>query len=304
MNRKPQKYKFHVHLPGCSWRDAASIASDRDPETLPYPSFMKRTLLLTAITVFLIPSLFAQDKSGNLNDVAKTALNPIAQVVKLQIQPNYYMYYGGGNALNLMTRLIIPYNDIIIPGVKSPKNSIFTIARIEFPVTSQTYGSEPELNATGLADMTLGDALCFKTSWGKWGVGFNAGFPTATMPVLGSGKWTIGPTAILFYNKPKHVMLGMVVNQYFSYAGSPSRPAVNYMNIQPFIDVIFNKGYFIMINPIFNLDWQNGNYTFPVGLGFGKAFAKNLSCFIMPEYVISGPTKNTFIIQFNLNGMF
>jgi hypothetical protein len=160
------------------------------------------------------------------------------------------------------------------------------------------------LNATGLADMTFADNVAFKTSWGKFGFGFNLSFPTATAPVLGSGKWMAGPSGVIFYNKPKHMMLGLVVNQYFSYAGSPSRPPVCYMNVQPFIDVIFNKGYFIMINPICTLDWQNGNYTVPLALGFGKAFAKNLSCYVMPEYVVSGPTRNTFIIQFNLNGMF
>ena len=265
---------------------------------------MKKAILLAVFSMLINMPSFAQGTSGNLNEAATNALNPIAQVVKLQLQPNYYMYYGGGNALNLMTRVIIPFDGIYIPGPKAKNKNISTVVRIEFPITSQTYGSEPQLNATGLADMTLGDALCFKTSWGKFGIGFNAGFPTATMPVLGSGKWTLGPAAILFYSKPKHLMLGLVVNQYFSYAGSPSRPPVNYMNVQPFIDVVFSKGYFIMINPIFNLDWQNGNYTLPLGLGFGTAFAKNLSCFIMPEYVLTGPTKKTFVIQFNLNGMF
>jgi hypothetical protein len=231
-------------------------------------------------------------------------VNPIARVVKLMLQPSYYLYGNGGNAVTLMTRLITPLNAVLIPGIRPKSNNTFSLLRIEFPITSQTYGSEPELNATGLADMTVSDVVAFKTSWGKWGVGINCGLPTATASALGSGKWTAGPTAIIFYNKPKHVMLGLVVNQYFSYAGSPSRPAVNYMNVQPFVDFIFNKGYFIMVNPILTLNWQTGDYTFPVALGFGKALAKNLSCYLMPEYVISGPTKKTLIIQFNLNGMF
>ena len=203
-----------------------------------------------------------------------------------------------------MTRIVSPFDAVLIPGIKPKNKNIYTLIRIEFPVTSQTYGSEPQLNATGLADMTLGDILIFKTSWGKYGIGVNFGFPTATVPVLGSGKWTVGPSGIIFYSKPKHLMLGMVLSQYFSYAGSPARPPSNYMSVQPFIDVIFNKGYFIMLNPIFTFDWQKGDYTIPVAFGFGKAFAKNLSSYIMPEYVISGPTKKTLIIQFNLNAMF
>ena len=263
----------------------------------------KKIILILFLCLFCLFS-FSQEKPGNMTQAATNALNPIAQVIKFMLQPNYYIYNNGGNGLNLMVRIITPYKAIFIPGIKPGSDKIFSMVRIEFPITSQTYGSEPDLNATGLSDMTLADVMAVKTSWGKFGIGINLGFPTATSSVLGSGKWTAGPTAIIFYNKPKHLMLGIVVNQYFSYAGSPSRPKVNYMNIQPFLDVIFNKGYFIMINPIMTLDWQKGDYTIPVAFGFGKAFAKNLSSYIMPEYIISGPTKNTLIIQFNLNAMF
>jgi hypothetical protein len=265
---------------------------------------MNKRIFLTLPLCLCFIFSFSQENTGNLTQVASNAINPIARVIKFMLQPNYYIYNNGGNAINLMMRIVSPYNAIFIPGIKTKNKNIFSLVRIEFPVTSQTYGSEPELNATGLADMTLGDVLVFKKSWGKLGLGVNLGFPTATVPVLGSGKWTAGPSGIIFYNKPKHLMLGLVLSQYFSYAGSPSRPPSNYMTLQPFIDVIFNKGYFIMINPICTLDWQKGDYTVPVALGFGKAFAKNLSSFIMPEYVVSGPTKNTLIIQFNLNAMF
>jgi hypothetical protein len=265
---------------------------------------MKKRTVLTCLSCIFFTLAFAQEKTASLTQAASNALNPIAQVVKLMLQPNYYMYNNGGNEINLMTRVISPFDAILIPGIKPGNKNIFSLARLEFPITSQTYGSEPEMNATGIADMTFADVLAFKTQWGKLGIGVNLGFPTATVPVLGSGKWTAGPTAIIFYNKPKHLMVGIVVNQYFSYAGSPSRSAVSYMAVQPFIDVIFNKGYFIMINPICTLDWHNSDYTIPVALGFGKAFARNLSSYIMPEYVVSGPTKNSFIIQFNLNAMF
>jgi hypothetical protein len=59
-----------------------------------------------------------------------------------------------------------------------------------------------------------------------------------------------------------------------------------------------------MVNPICTFDWEQHNYTIPLALGFGKAFAKNLSAYIMPEYIISGPTRKSWVIQFNLNTMF
>lgn len=94
------------------------------------------------------------------------------------------------------------------------------MARLEIHVTSQTFCAEPELNATGLADITLSEVLDVKTSWGRFGAGPCFGFPSATSPILGSGKWTAGLVAMIMYTKNKKLLLGLVVNQYFSYAGS------------------------------------------------------------------------------------
>jgi hypothetical protein len=102
---------------------------------------MKKGMILTSLSLLLFISSIAQDKTGNLTDAAKTALNPIAQVVKLMLQPNYYIYNNGGNAINLMTRVIIPYNAILIPGIRSKNKNIFSLCRLEIPITSQTYGS-------------------------------------------------------------------------------------------------------------------------------------------------------------------
>ncbi len=59
-----------------------------------------------------------------------------------------------------------------------------------------------------------------------------------------------------------------------------------------------------MLNPICTFDWHNADYTVPLPLGFGKALAKNLSMYLMPEYIVSGPTARSLVIKFNLNSMF
>jgi hypothetical protein len=247
----------------------------------------------------------AQDKQKTDNQAAAiNALNPVAPVIKFQMQPNYSIFYGGGEQINLMTRIVVPYDGMYLPFFKSKSKKYSSMMRLEIPVVSQTYDSASPLNATGLGDITISEVCVRKFSWGKAGIGPCLGFPTATNPVLGSEKWTAGLVAVAVYNKHKHLMLGVFMYQFFSYAGSSARPDKNYMTVQPFIDVIFNKGYFIMVNPICTFDWEQHNYTIPLALGFGKAFAKNLSAYIMPEYIISGPTRKSWVIQFNLNTMF
>lgn len=59
-----------------------------------------------------------------------------------------------------------------------------------------------------------------------------------------------------------------------------------------------------MITPICTLDWKENQYTIPLAFGFGKAFAKYISAFIMPEYILTGRTQRSLVIQFNLNTMF
>jgi len=265
---------------------------------------MKKRASLTLLSCILLSFCFAQVQQATITQAAANAVNPLAQVIKFQMQPNYSIFHGDGQQINLVTRIITPYHGILLPFFKSKNEKIFSMARLEIPILSQTYDSLSSLNATGLGDITLSEVLAVKTSWGKMGAGPALGFPAATSPVLGSGKWTAGLVGMIMYTKKHNFMAGIVLQQFFTYAGSPSRPPSNYMTAQPFIYVIFTKGYFIMINPICTFDWQKGNYTIPLALGFGKAFAKNLSAYIMPEYIVSGLNKKSFVIQFNLNTMF
>lgn len=266
---------------------------------------MRKITFLSLVFSIIFFCSQAQDKPPSENQAAASnALNPVAQVIKFQMQPNYSVFNSGMQQLNLMTRVILPLKGVVGPFVKPKNGKLFSLVRFEIPVISQTDHADGSLSATGLGDITLSDVITIKTDWGKFGAGPCFGFPSATKPSIGSGKWTIGIAALALYHKKPSYMIGLILNQYFSYAGPPDRPDKNYMTVQPFFDFIFQKGYFIMINPILTFDWQKEDYSVPLALGFGKAFAKNLSAYIMPEYIVSGSTKGSWVIQFNLNTMF
>lgn len=265
---------------------------------------MNKRTLLAFLAGILFSGACAQDKSAELRQAAATAVNTGAQVKKFLLQPNYYIFYGGGNQLDLVTRTVVPYDGILLPFFK-PKNKTFSsLARVELPVVSQTYGARPELNATGLGDMLLIEIVLKKTKWGKYGIGPAFGFPTSTSPVLGSGKWTAGLNGLIVYNSNPSLVIAVLVQQYFSYAGSPSRPDRNYMLCQPTFNYIFGKGFFVSFSPILTLDWKADAYTIPFALGIGKALAKNLSVAVLPQYVLTGPTAKSMVIQFSLTSMF
>ncbi|NHZ69938.1 MAG: hypothetical protein GWP20_01760, partial [Thermotogales bacterium] len=102
-----------------------------------------------------------------------------------------------------------------------------------------------------------------------WGLGFDAGFPTATDDVLGTEKYSAGPSALGVYLGQKW-KLGSLAQHYWSYAGKSDRSDVNMTNLQYF--------YYYAITPTLNIgagpniiaNWeQNGSdrFTVPVGIG-------------------------------------
>jgi hypothetical protein len=96
--------------------------------------------------------------------------------------------------------------------------------------------------------------------------------PTATSKVLGQGKLSMGPSFVTLA-QPGHWTLGALINNAWSVAGSGSRPNVNQMLLQYFINYNLKKGWYLSMSPIVTANWQasSGNiWTVPVGGGVGR----------------------------------
>jgi hypothetical protein len=253
----------------------------------------------------LITPVFILAQETDNSSAAANAANPLAFVTKLQFQPNYTWMDNGGDQLSLISRIMKPTATIGLPFIKSKEpDKIYTIYRLEVPIVSQTFGDFSPANATGLSDLIFLDAVAFKQKWGLLGAGFGMILPTASPDILGSGKLSMGPVFVALYTKIPKLQLGALAQQYFSVAGSSSRADQNFMYFQPIVNKILSKGYFLQFSPIMKFDWENDEYNIPLSIGVGRAFAKNLSVNIAPEYVISGPGKGNFTIRLNVNTMF
>ena len=258
------------------------------------------------VLFFLSFSVIAQedDKHTEASKAADDATNPLAFVTKLQFQPNYTFKDNGGDQFVLISRIMQPSKTIGLPFIKSKDPSkIYTIYRLEAPIGSQTFPNNNG-DATGLTDFVFIDVIAFKKSWGIMGIGPAIILPTASSDALGSGKWSAGPVATILYKKKKGWTFGVLAQQFNSFAGDSDRQDVNRMLFQPIVTRIFKKGYFANFSPIMVFDWENDSYNIPIGFNVGRAFAKNLSMFIGPEYVVSGPNQGDFTIRLNINAMF
>jgi hypothetical protein len=240
-----------------------------------------------------------------VNEAAANATNPLAFVTKLQVQPNFTWMDNNGRQLNLTSRIIQPSKSIGLPFFKSKDPSkVYTLYRLEVPIIGQTLPENNAVNATGLGDLILLDVIAFKQKWGLLGAGPGLIIPVMKPEPISSRKWAAGATVVALNTMTKGLQWGALAQQFFSFGGDDNRPAQSFMLFQPIFNKMLGGGKFIQFNPIMNFNWTNSTFNIPLGISYGKAFAKNLSVSVGGEYTVSGPGQGDFTFRFNLNTMF
>jgi hypothetical protein len=102
-----------------------------------------------------------------------------------------------------------------------------------------------------------------------WGIGFDTGFPTATEDILGTGKFTAGPSALYAYMGPKW-KIGGLLQHYWDYAGEDDRDHVTMSNLQYFLYYSVTDTTSIGAGPNIIANWAQTSdnvWTVPVGIG-------------------------------------
>jgi hypothetical protein len=133
--------------------------------------------------------------------------------------------------------------------------------------------TRPDGTTWGLGDLNY---TAFFTSANPGAVMLGAGpvllFPTATSDETGSGKWGAGPSIVLVAT-PGSTLLGVLINNIWSYAGDSDRESLNQMLFQYFINYNFPGGWYLSSAPIITSDWTkpaSEGWVVPFGGGGGK----------------------------------
>ena len=107
-----------------------------------------------------------------------------------------------------------------------------------------------------------------------WGLGFDLGLPTASEDILGTGRYTGGPSALGVYMGPKFKG-GALVQHYSDFAGDGDRADVNMTNIQYLYYWSLSETMSIGAGPNIIANWEqdsDNTWTVPVGIGINKTF--------------------------------
>ena len=260
---------------------------------------IKTTFLL--VLAWTISPCQAQDE----NEAAANAVNPVAFITKLQVQPNFTWKGDKARQINLTSRIIQPTTSVLLPFIKSKNPAkVYTIYRLEVPLIGQTFPETPALDATGLSDLVLLDAMVIRQKWGMVGGGPALIIPTMKPAAISSRKWSVGFDALAVNTKTKGLIFGMLIQQFFNIGGDGARPNQSFMLINPIFNKLLGGGKFLQMGPIMTWNQTNGTFNLPLSVNVGKAFAKNLSVLAGPEYVVAGPNQGDFTFRFQLNAMF
>lgn len=192
----------------------------------------RTAVLVLATLVALGTSAIAAQTAPASNDeatqLAKQLSNPIADLVSIPSQFNFYEGVGVDDDLRFVLNLqpVVPFS------ITKDWN---LIGRFILPFISQPPLATGASTTFGTGDIVASAFFSPKQSKIVWGVGPVFGFPTTSDPNLGSGKWSIGPTAVVLKQHGPWTYGGLI-NQLWSYAstGDVQRPSVNQMYIQPF----------------------------------------------------------------------
>jgi len=228
---------------------------------------MIKTILPILLFALLgLTDLQAQEAEEEKSDIEKAAQNPIASMYVLPFQNNTQFGIGSYDRTQNVTNI----QPVIPIGLGEKVN---LIVRTIIPLISQPLGESD--SKFGLGDIAL--SLFFTARKpGKliWGVGPAIGLATATDPVLGTGKWSAGPSVIMLI-QPGKWTLGLVAQNTWSFAGQSDRADVNAFYSNLFIVRQIAKGWYVNTSPIITANWnaESGQeWLVPIGAGVGKIF--------------------------------
>lgn len=217
----------------------------------------RAAILAGAVIAQTTTGAHAQDTASQ--DLAQTLANPIASLIQVPFQQNFDFGYGLdgdgwkattnvqpvipmeiGRDWNLVSRTIVPI--VYQEGLTGAGKSQFGLGD-----TVQSLFLSPRSTASGII----------------WGAGPVFLLPTATDRALGTGKWGIGPTAVVLKQSGQWT-IGALANHIWSFAGRESRRDVSATFVQPFLSYATKGGTSYGLNTEITYDWRGDVWLVPL----------------------------------------
>ncbi len=218
-------------------------------------------------------------------ELAKKLANPIANLISVPFQNNTFYGIGSYNG----TQNVMNFQPVIPIKLNEHWN---VIARVILPIVTQYNVTGDNTSQSGLSDITASAFFAPSNTRNgvTWGVGPAFLIPSATNTFLGTGKFGIGPTAVIL-KQANGFTYGALMNQIWSVAGSADRGNVSQLFLQPFFTYNWKSGAGIGLVGSITQNWitQKNATTITVPFtGITKFGKQIIQLAVGPQFPVSG----------------
>jgi hypothetical protein len=205
------------------------------------------------------------------------ANNPLADMNALNFQNYYVPAFQGTAGANANTMFL---RGVMVAGRQ--------IIRATLPFSSVPAAGG---QVSGLGDFSIFDAIKLTGSGASTdiAVGPMLVMPTATDNALGAGRWQAGAAVVVIHPLTGGSLVGGLITYQTDFAGDSARAATSLMALQPIITFSMGGGYYFRSSAVAALDFRNGRYLVPFGVGMGRVFRVGsvmTNAFIEPQFTV------------------
>jgi hypothetical protein len=229
---------------------------------------------VAALAILVAAGCTSAHAQGDEAELRKKAQNPIANLYTVPIETTFDFGAANGDATFIQLQPVIPIDAgpilvvsrTILPLIDAPGGLTGQPGNPEPVAGSREFGIGDITQSIFLSPCAAGPVI--------WGAGPVIVFPSASADVLGSGKWSMGPTAVVL-TQPAPWSLGLLAGNVWSFAGDADRDSINQLFLQPFVSYNLPDGWFLTTAPQVTANWRaaaDNAWVVPVGGGGGKLF--------------------------------
>jgi hypothetical protein len=199
-------------------------------------------------------------------ELAKERQNPIAELIQIPIVSNLDFGAAAGNGF----QYTLTFQPVIPLKITHDWN---LITRPIFSVISGPQSTAGLGRTSGSSDLIT--QFYFSPQNAKpviWGFGPVVGMPTGSDPLLGTGKWTLGP-GVAIIKQTEHWTFGVLLNHVWSLAGDWHRSDVSLTGIEPTVGYSWGKGWTVSLDDASTYDSTaaaGNRWVQPIELAIGK----------------------------------